>query len=127
MNKKLEAITPGASLNGLKWILVIVLIVAGVWANYYYSQIDWPIRLAGWIVLACITLGISSQTVAGHKAWEFSKGARGELRKVVWPTRQETVQTTMVVVGMVVLMALILWGIDSILLWLVGWLTGQRG
>ena len=47
------------------------------------------------------------------------KGSRTEIRKVVWPTRQETVQTTMVVVGFVLLVALLLWGLDSFLGWLV--------
>jgi preprotein translocase subunit SecE len=47
------------------------------------------------------------------------KGSRTEIRKVVWPTRQETVQTTMIVVAFVVLVALLLWGLDSLLGWLV--------
>ena len=50
-----------------------------------------------------------------------------ELRKVVWPTRQETIQTTLIVVAMVVVAALILWGLDKVFFWLVAWLTGQRG
>ena len=101
--------------------------IAGLWANYHYSEIDWALRLAGWIVLGCFIFAIASQTALGRQIWTFAKDARGELRKVFWPTRQETVQTTLIVVGMVILMALVLWGIDSVLLWLVGWLTGQRG
>jgi preprotein translocase subunit SecE len=49
-----------------------------------------------------------------------------EMRKVVWPTREETMQTTLVVAGMVIILALLLWGMDSLLVWLIGWLTGQR-
>ena len=70
---------------------------------------------------------VISQTSKGLQLWSFIKGARIELRKVVWPTRQETIQTTLVVVAMVVVAALILWGIDTLFFWLVGWLTGQRG
>ncbi len=126
MNKKSDYVTTSApSWDVLKWILIVALIIAGLWANYYYSEIDWPIRLAGWIVLACIALGIASQTAVGRRVWDFTKDARNELRKVVWPTRQETIHTTMIIVGMVVIMALILWGIDSALLSIVGWLTGQ--
>jgi preprotein translocase subunit SecE len=46
---------------------------------------------------------------------------------VVWPTRQETIQTTLVIGAVVVVLALVLWFIDGILVWAVGWLTGQRG
>jgi preprotein translocase subunit SecE len=113
-----------SNLDGLKWGLIIVLIAAAVWANYYYlNQIDGALRLAGWIVLACIVVVIALQTKVGKKTWVFAKEARMELRKVVWPTRQETVQITLVIVGLVVIMALVLWGIDSILLWAVSLLT----
>jgi preprotein translocase subunit SecE len=126
MNKKPDRPKSGFSWDSIKWILIIALFIIALWANYHYSEIDWPLRLAGWIILACVALGIASQTAIGRKAWNFSKDARNELRKVVWPTRQETIQTTMIIVAMVVVMALILWGIDSTLLSIVGWLTGQK-
>jgi preprotein translocase subunit SecE len=52
------------------------------------------------------------------------KEARGEIRKVVWPTRQETTQTTLIVVVVVLVMALLLWGLDSLLGWLVSMVVG---
>lgn len=113
--------------DGLKWLLIVVLIVAGVVANYIYSDVAWAIRAAIGIVLAAILLAIAGFTQKGRLAWGFIKGARTELRKVVWPTRQETIQTTLVVVAMVVVTALILWGLDSFFMWAMGWLTGQRG
>ncbi len=61
------------------------------------------------------------------RLFAFFKNARAELRKVVWPTRQETLQTALVVVAMVVVLALVLWGLDGVLVWLIGSLTGQRG
>lgn len=130
--RKLETSKPSTKptaprFDVIKWLVVVLLIAAGVWANYYYSQLDWALRLAGWIVLICVVVAIILQTAVGEKTWVFAKDAQRELRKVVWPTRQETIQTTMVIIGMVVLMALILWGIDSILLWIISWLTGQRG
>lgn len=127
MNYKISAEPQKASWDSLKWGVIVLLIAAGLWANYHFSQVEWSLRLAGWIVLACITVALVLQTGAGSKAWLFVKQARGELRKVAWPTRQETIQTTMIIVGMVVLTSLILWGIDSILLWIVELLTGPRG
>ncbi|MCH9769553.1 MAG: preprotein translocase subunit SecE [Gammaproteobacteria bacterium] len=111
----------------LKWIVVVVLLSAGVYANYHYAQIAWSLRAVGWILLVVIMALIASQTLQGMRAWGFVKSARVELRKVVWPNRQETVQTTLIVVVMVVITAIVLWGLDNLFLWLVGLLTGQRG
>ncbi len=124
MNKKSDDVKASSHWDGLQWALAVILIIAGLWANYHYSTIDWPLRLAGWIILACVVVAILWRTTLGRRLFVFAKEARGELRKVYWPTRQETVQTTMVVVGMVVVMAIVLWGIDSALLAMVSWLTG---
>jgi len=111
----------------LKWLVISVLIVAGLIANYYYSQQPWPLRVLGWLLLLAIAVVIALQTYLGKQALGFARESRVELRKVVWPTRQETMQTTLVVGAMVVLIALLLWGIDGMLVWIIGWLTGQRG
>jgi preprotein translocase subunit SecE len=57
---------------------------------------------------------------------QFFGESRAELRKVVWPTREETMQTTLVVAVMVIVLSLVLWGMDGLLVWLIGWLTGQH-
>ena len=111
----------------LLWLLVWVLIVAGLFADYHYAYVTWSIRAAIGIVLLVVVLLIASRTVGGHKAWTFIKSARGEMRKVVWPTRQETTQTTLMVVSIVVITALVLWGVDALFINLVGLLTGQGG
>lgn len=125
MNGKVEE--KQSTLDALKWLVVVVLIAAGVVANFYYAGQPIALRLAGWLVLACITLFIAGQTARGQSFWNFAKESRVELRKVVWPTRQETIQTTFVVILMVVVTALFLWGVDSVLLWLVSLLTSQKG
>ncbi len=111
-----------------RWLLIVILLAGGVVANYYYTDtIAWAIRLAGWIVLSCVVLGIAVTTSQGKVAWGFVKAARNELRKVVWPTRDETVKTTAMVVVMVLVAALILWGIDACFMWLISLIAGQRG
>jgi preprotein translocase subunit SecE len=115
------------SFDWLKWLVAAVLLLAGLAANYYYSYQPWPLRLLGWIVLLGIIAAIVLQTLQGKQFIAFARESRMELRKVFWPTRQETVQTTLFVAAMVIVLALILWGIDSVLMWLIGWLTGQRG
>jgi preprotein translocase subunit SecE len=127
MRKKTSDIKPRAgSFDVLMWSVIFLVFATGFWANYYYTQLDWALKLVGWILLTCVILAIALQTAFGKRAWAFSKEARGELRKVFWPTRQETIQTTALVVFMAILAALVLWGIDSLLLWVVSLLM-ERG
>lgn len=111
----------------LKWLVVTILLLAGIVANYYYSDFSWALRLAAWVVLLSVVCFIAYTTQKGRWVLDFFWESRIELRKVVWPTREETMQTTIVVGIMVVILAMMLWGIDSVLVWLIGWLTGQRG
>lgn len=127
MNAKNIAQRSQSRFDAVKWFFVFVLLAAGVVANEYFSATAWAIRAAVGIVWAVGLILLAGQTAKGLKAWTFMKGARTELRKVVWPTRQETVQTTLMVVLVVFVMAIILWGLDSVFLWGVSWLTGQRG
>ena len=69
-------------------------------------------------------MAIALRTEQGAETLEFMQGARTELRKVVWPTRAETTQTTLIVIAMVVIMGLLLWLLDSLLFWLVRLVTG---
>jgi preprotein translocase subunit SecE len=115
------------SLDWLKWLAIFLLFAAGLFANSYYGAQPWPLRLLGWLFLLCIMAGLASLTRQGKAAFNFARESRIELRKVFWPTRQETMQTTLFVGAMVVILALILWAIDGGLMWAIGWLTGQRG
>ncbi len=127
MSPKAAAREMKSKFDSLKWLFVLVLLLGGIVANYFYSATAWAIRVAVGIVVALLALFVASKTTKGQAALDVFKGARTELRKVVWPTRQETVQTTVVVVVMVIATALVLWGADSFFMWFVGWLTGQRG
>src|SRR5262249_53905001 len=111
----------------LKWLVVIVILLAGLVGNYYYSDVSTPLRMLAWLVLLAISGFVASKTQKGKWIVEFFRDSRMELRKVIWPTREETVHTTLVVADMVIILALILWGMDGVLVWIIGWLTGQRG
>lgn len=114
-------------LDWFKWLLTLALILAGLIGNHYYSEVSMPLRTIGWLTILVVAGFVASRTKKGRWVVEFFRDSRMELRKVIWPTREETMQTTMVVAAMVVILALILWGMDGILVWLIGWLTGQRG
>jgi preprotein translocase subunit SecE len=118
---------PSTTVDRFKWLLVLLLLIAGLVANYYFVQTPWAIRAAVGIVWVVIMAGVALWTSQGQKSWAFIKAARGELRKVVWPTRQETTQTTLVVVAMVLVTAVVLWGLDTLFFWAVSMITGQRG
>lgn len=107
------------------WLVSLVLLAIALWANYHYRSVDLSLRLIAWLFLAAVIVGLVWQTTQGRQTWQFSKEARIELRKVVWPSRQETIRITLMVVVLVLILALIIWGIDAIFLHLMGWLTGQ--
>ena len=110
----------------LKWLIAAALMLAGLIGNHYYSAVSVPLRALGWLALLAVTGFVAAKTQKGRWVVEFFRDSRMELRKVVWPTREETMQTTLVVAAMVIVLALVLWGLDGILVWLIGWLTGQR-
>src|SRR5689334_21015236 len=80
--------------NKLKWLIVILLLTAAIVANYYYGQVAWTIRLIAWLLGFPLIVFIASQTREGKVVLEYILEARVELRKITWPTRQETAQTT---------------------------------
>jgi len=106
----------GGAFDKLKWLVVVLILAAAVAGNVYFAhQFSAPIRAAGVIVLVIIAVLIAvTTTYHGAKGYKFIKDARMEMRKVVWPTRQETVQSTVMVIIIVVITALILWGVDSV-------------
>jgi preprotein translocase subunit SecE len=111
--------TTASRFDSLKWAIVFILVAVAVVGNGYFADESLLYRVLGILVLAAIAGMVALQTAKGAAFWALVKGSRTEIRKVVWPTRQETVQTTMIVVGFVLLVAVILWGLDSLLGWLV--------
>lgn len=114
-------------MNFLKWLVIVLIIAGGIVANLYYAQVDTAYRATVGIFVAALALSMIYTTDQGKVAWAFAKSARTELRKVVWPTRQEVIQTALVVVAMVVVTTMILWAIDTFFMWFVVLITGQRG
>ena len=111
-------------LDWLKWLVVLTLLGGAIYANWYYSAESVLYRVIGFVLVvgrSCICRG---QTAKGAATIELAIGARTEWRKVVWPTAEERNQTTLIVVAVILLMALILWGIDSLLSWIASLIMG---
>lgn len=124
MNAKTESGSIQGRFDFIKWIAVALLVAAGVVANQYFAAESVLYRAIGLLVLAAVSLFVAAQTVKGKAMLVLAREARAEIRKVVWPNRQETVQTTLIVVAVVLIMGLLLWGLDSILGWLVSIIVG---
>jgi preprotein translocase subunit SecE len=111
-------------LDGLKWMVILATSVGAIYANSYYVAVEPLFRAFFGVLVVSVVLGVALQTEKGAWAWNLAKEARVEIRKVVWPTTQETTQTTLIVVGVVIVVALILWGLDSSLSWGVRGIIG---
>jgi preprotein translocase subunit SecE len=122
MNAKAEAKDTRYDL--LKWLAVAALVVVGVSGNQFYSAEPILYRVLALLVVASAAGFVALQTAKGQSFFNLVKEARIEIRKVVWPTRQETTQTTLMVVAVVLVMALLLWGLDSLLGWIVSSIVG---
>nr|WP_298147465.1 preprotein translocase subunit SecE [uncultured Pseudomonas sp.] len=122
MNAKAEA--KDSRFDLLKWLVVAVLVVVGVVGNQYFSGEPILYRVLALLAIAIVAGFVALQTSKGQAFSVLAKEARVEIRKVVWPTRQETTQTTMIVVAVVLVMGLLLWGLDTLLGWLVSLIVG---
>ena len=119
--------TAGKMQDTLKWLVATALLGAAVWAFYWFADESLLLRVIGLLIVAGVAGAIAFTTDKGRTAWEFMRESRTELRKVVWPTRKETTQTTLVVMAVVALVAIFLWMIDGILSWIVRLLLGHGG
>ncbi len=113
MVTKAEHTTSG--LDTVKLLVALFILIAGVAGFYYFEDESQLLRVIGMLVVVGIAFFIVSMTDIGRRSLGFVKDARVEVRKVVWPTRQETLQTTLAVLVMVVIVAIMLWGVDSLL------------
>ena len=99
----------------IKWGAVTLIVLVGVVGNQYYSEESLLYRVLALVVLGGCAAFVALATTQGVAFAALVKEARMEIRKVVWPTRPETMQTTLIVLGVVLLAALFLWGLDSLL------------
>lgn len=116
--------TKNKSMDTFIWVFTILLILSAIVGNGLYSHVSLLFRVVGLLLVAAFSLALVYQTQAGKAAWQFAQEAQTELRKVVWPTREETTKTTGIIMVMVCVLSVILWSFDAVLLKVVAWLTG---
>ena len=123
MNAKAE-IQDGRG-DSLKLGVAILLMCAGVYGFYYFADVMVVVRVLGLLLVAAVSMAVVYQTGLGRQVMGFVAGAQNEVRRMVWPTRTETLQTTMAVIFIVLVVGVFLWLLDMVLLSAVQLLTGQ--
>ena len=102
-------------LDSFKLLLAIAVLILGIVGFYYYEAESQLYRVLGVVFTTVVAIAISSTTTLGQNLVGFGREARMEVRKVVWPTRQETLQTTFMVIVAVIVIGIFLWLVDMVL------------
>jgi preprotein translocase subunit SecE len=106
MNAKVDA--ESSRLDSLKLAIAVLMVGGGIYAFYHFEDQHLVLRVLGLLAVAAIAVFIAAQSSLGRNVFGFITGAQNEVRRVVWPTRAETVQTTLAVVLMVFLVGIFL-------------------
>ena len=114
-------------IDTVKLLLSAAALFSGLFSYYYFLQVSLPLRVL--MVLGGLFVGtaIAMTSFQGKQLFSFIQNSRIEIRKVVWPTNQETTQTTIAVFVFTLVMGIFFWGLDSFLLWLTRTLVGSAG
>ena len=105
----------GSMFDTVKLLLALLVLLAGIAGFYYFEDGSLLYRVLGLLAMVGVAIGISVTTVKGRSLLSFLGLARVEVRKMVWPTRAETMQTTLMVFILVVILAIFLWFVDMLL------------
>ncbi len=125
MSVKPEIQGSGSAADMAKLTLAVLLLAGGIAGYYLAGSMSFYVRLGGMLGAVIVAIVIAMQTEFGRNAHRFSRASLMELRKVVWPTYQETVQTTVAVVAMTIILGILMWGLDSLLGFLLRLLMGH--
>ena len=124
MNEQVQEQSSNSALDTLKLIVAVALVIAGIVVYYVQSErVDWQrwLMMVGGLLLG---IAVFFSSVVGRRFWTFVLDSRIELRKVVWPDRQETLRMTLVVIVFVSIAGAFFWLLDVLLAYLTGQLTG---
>lgn len=109
----------------IKLLIAFLLVVAGISGFYYLQDSATVLKLASVLVGLLLAAGVALSSEPGKVFFAFGKDSVAEAKRVVWPTRKETLQTTGVVILFAITMALFLWGVDALLMLAVNGLMGR--
>ena len=108
-----------SGMDMVKLVLAVILLLVGFYGFYQYAEQPLLYRVLGILLFVIVAAGIALTTTKGRALTSFMQAARTEVRKMVWPTRAETLQTTGVILVVVILVGLFLWLLDTFLGWIM--------
>ena len=117
--------TANPMLDKVKLGVAALAAIAGIWAFHYLAAYPLIVRLGAIILGFLVGIGIGWTSDPGKQFYAYTQDSLEEARKVVWPSRKETMQTTGLVIAFVIVMALFLWGVDAVLTWLLQLFIGR--
>jgi preprotein translocase subunit SecE len=107
--------TQSSLFDTIKLLLALAILIAGIVGFYYFAEESLLYRVLGLLAMVGVAIGVTLTTVKGKGLVSFLGLSRSEVRKMVWPTRAETIQTTLIVFILVVILAIFLWFVDMLL------------
>ena len=114
-----------SKVDAVLWGVAAVVLTLGVIGQYYFAEYGIMWRVIGVLLAIACAVALVARTVAARRLWVFWQDCIIELRKVVWPTRQETIHSTLAVLAMVFVMGVVLWSIDAVLVRVMAWIIKQ--
>ena len=111
-------------IDRLRWLAAVGLVVGGIGGNWYFQSESLLLRVAALLAIIGFSILIIWNSRKGQEIVSLLRESRSEVRRVVWPTNQETNQTTLIVLVIVLIFSLILWGLDSLLGWIISSIIG---
>jgi preprotein translocase subunit SecE len=127
MSKKLGNKSVSSSLDSVKNISAAAILLVSLVGYYKFSEVHAVIRILAILVGVGVSIFIFYQSEKGKSWFKYLSSAKKEVKQVIWPTRQETVQMTLIVFVAVIVMSIFLWLVDMFFLWAVKLLTVQGG
>ena len=112
-----------STFDTLKMASAVAILLSSVFSFYYFAELSVLIRVLVVIFSVILSLMIFFSTQRGIIFWDFIQGSRVEMRKVVWPTKQETIQTTLTVFMFVLVLGIFFWLLDFLLLYITTSIT----
>lgn len=116
---KLNAEVQDSRHDGLKWLVVVILLAIAVIGNGWFADVAILYRVLGVVAICAVAVGVALVTSRGKALMELARSAKKEIQRVVWPTRPETIQTTAIVLAAILVVGLMLWAIDTLIGWLM--------
>ncbi len=119
MSNSSQVETVSNSGDKVKVVLAIVMLVAGIFAYSFFTDYNIYARLGMFVAGLVLAIALFAMSETGKRAFGFATGSYNEMKRVVWPTRKETIQMTGIVFAFVSVMAILLWVIDKLITWIV--------